>query len=334
MLRHRYSVLFYIKILAGFLCGLALLLVSGEIYARYNPPADLRLYLGDRSPLSGHFKQDSLLGVDYVDFAAFERDYHERLKVLGPLSSPRVTYAWFGNSFVQATGMLGDTAQNAFPEDRMLFLQRNEILPLRIAQLRLLLEQGLRPRRIFFVLLPIDLQGWDKKPLASYFVNKAGALTFKIASAPNVLSQAIESSDLMRLAWIRVGGHAYESMVGQNAVKDRLTSSATEDITSMFLRITDLSKAYNSPVTIVILPNREQIFGKQGFELQDSLVRIAISTSLDVFDARSVFSGIADPKGLFLPDWHFNAEGNRMVFHALLEHLQAIGAPMAPGPSP
>ena len=334
MLRHRYRILFYLKILAGFFCGLGMLLAGGEIYARYNPPADLQLYLGDRSPLSGHFKPDSLLGVDYVDFAAFERDYHERLKELGPLSSPRVTYAWFGNSFVQATGMLGDTAQNAFPETRMLFLRRNETLPLRIAQLRLLLEQGLRPKRIFFVLLPIDLQGWDKKPLASYFVNRTGALTFKITSASGAFSKAIESSDLIRLAWIRIGGHIYESMTGQSTTNNRLTSQTAEDLTAMFRCISDLSKLYNSPVTILILPNREQIFGKQGFELQDSVTRIAISTNLDVFDARSVFSGFADPKNLFLPDWHFNAEGNRIVFHALLEHLRQIGTPMATGPSP
>ena len=60
----------------------------------------------------------------------------------------------FGNSFVQAAGMLGDTAQAELPDRQIFYLKRNEPIYLRVAQFRLLLVNGLRPERAFFIVLP------------------------------------------------------------------------------------------------------------------------------------------------------------------------------------
>jgi hypothetical protein len=61
---------------------------------------------------------------------------------------------FFGNSFVQAEGMIAETMARLLPEMRIFALRENVLLPLRAAQARLLLEAGLRPERIFFVVPP------------------------------------------------------------------------------------------------------------------------------------------------------------------------------------
>lgn len=51
---------FWIGLMTG-LCGL---LAVGEIYARYQPAADIIPFLGERSSLSGPFRSDPQLGAD------------------------------------------------------------------------------------------------------------------------------------------------------------------------------------------------------------------------------------------------------------------------------
>src|ERR671937_775564 len=94
----------------------------GELYLRRFPPKDLQPYLGDESPLTGPFVPDPDFGVAYRSWAAFRDDNAERLGEYLPLehaADARPVWAFFGNSFVQAPGMLADTARSGVPARRV-----------------------------------------------------------------------------------------------------------------------------------------------------------------------------------------------------------------------
>src|SRR6185503_10025891 len=106
-------------------------------------------------------------GVRYQSWGAFQAEHAERLRALGCAENfaalPR-TWAFFGNSFVQGPGMLADTARAAVTDRCVFNLGRHEVLLVRLAQIKLLLEQGLKPERIFFVLLPLDIGTIAQQP--------------------------------------------------------------------------------------------------------------------------------------------------------------------------
>jgi len=319
------------RFVLGALLGVALPASVGELYARLNPPADLQLYLGDASPLTGIFRPDPILGADYGSFEAFRKIYSVRLGELGPLSSPQPTWVWFGNSFVQAPGMLGETAQANFPQHRMFFLQRNEPVSLRVAQIRHLLEQGLQPQRIFFALLPIDIEGFGTNPLRTVYVNQNGAITYRASNPPAPLDVVTNKSRLALLGWIRSGDRTAEPGYRRGMTLKTLSSGVRADVTAITGVLGGLSKRYGVPVTIVLIPNREQLFGTAGYHLQDELTKIAHDAGLDVFDARSAFAGVENIRSIFLPDWHFTRNGNQLLLRALIDHLVRIGAPLPGG---
>jgi hypothetical protein len=145
----------------SFLAGLA------ELFLRWFPPRDLHAFLGEASPLTGIYRADADFGVSYLSWKAFCRDNAARLGPL-PLSRQddgRPLWAFFGNSFVQAPGMLADHARAHVPDRRIFNLGRNEHVPLRFAQIKLLLDNGLEPDRLFFNLMPADLLILGEQPL-------------------------------------------------------------------------------------------------------------------------------------------------------------------------
>jgi hypothetical protein len=319
------------RFIVGALLGVALPLTAGELYARYRPPADLQLYLGDSSPLTGVFRPDPIIGVDYGSFEAFRKLYAVRLSELGPLSSPQPTWAWFGNSFVQAPGMLGQIAQARFPHHRMFFLQRNESVPLRVAQIRQLLQHGLRPQRIFFVLLPLDIDSFGNKPIHTINVNRNGAITYRITKPPVPLDVLTQQSRLALLGWIRSGDRTAEPGYRNGMALKRMSSNIRADVTAISSVLGHLSKQYGVPITVVLIPNREQLFGTVSYHLQDEVAEIARNSGLDVFDARLAFESVANIRSVFLPDWHLNPSGNQLLLRALIGHLAKIGAPLPDG---
>jgi hypothetical protein len=62
-----------------------------------------------------------------------------------------------GNSFVQAPGMLGDTATALLPDYRIFYLKQNEYLLPRLSLVQTMLESGLKAHRIFVVIVPVDI---------------------------------------------------------------------------------------------------------------------------------------------------------------------------------
>jgi hypothetical protein len=312
-----------LRLSLGFFLGLSLLLAGGEFYARTWSPADVLEYLGEQSPLTGPYRPDPVLGADYASFEALRLSNAQRLGELGPLHSPQPTWLWFGNSFVQAPGMLGDMAAVSLPGVRMFYLKRNEPLHLRIAQARTLLGAGLKPDRIFFVVLPIDVTGYARRPLDSIVVTTKGAITYDIGNPPAPIDRLVSHSLLARTAWVREGGT--NRAIPQPDVTASIPSSLASQLSVLMDVLMETATRFDVPVTLVLLPNREQVFGTAGFALQDLLTNIAVSKGFDLFDARGVFDRQNDKMKLFLPDWHFTTLANRDIFDALLSHLTSKG---------
>lgn len=314
------------RFFAGVLAGFAVPLLLAEAYARVRPPADILAYMGDRSPLAGGFRPDPALGADYRSWKDFLWENMPRVVELGPLDSPRPTWLWFGNSFVQKTGMLGDTAQVAMPGARMYYLRLNEPANLRLAQARLLLAHGLRPQRLIFVLLPIDAVGLGWTPLSSIYVNSRGAITSRVRMPAQPLSGLIAHSRLALLAWVRSGRQAMDPSFRASDVTSKLSPSITADLQTFTHILGDLSRTYGTPVTVLLIPDREQIYGKAGFAMQDAVAGMCRGEGIDCFDARAIFTGADDKPSLFEPDWHFTARGNQMLLAGLLAHFAAAAA--------
>jgi hypothetical protein len=320
-----------VRLAAGFALGLAVPAALGEIHVRWRPPTDIVEYLGDEAPLRGAYRADPALGADYVAYEALRAEYADRLAELGPLDAAAApTWAWFGNSFVQAPGMLGDAAQAALPRHRMFYLKRNEPMHLRVAQARQLLEAGLRAERILFVVLPLDAALYGARRLASLTVNPHGAITWRPRMPAPALAAAVAGSRLAFVGWVRSGRHADDPAFRPRDVMTRVAPSLRADLRAQLGALSEAARRHAVPVTLVLVPNREQILGSGGFALQDALADIGGSLRMDVFDARAVFAEPAARRDLFLPDWHFSPEGNRRLVAAILDHLRATGA-AAPG---
>src|SRR6516162_3402831 len=132
----------------GFALAVVLLGGLAEGYLRLFPPRDLYPYLGEDCPLTGIYKPDDDFSVTYQSWEALRDDNADRLREYLPLGADaggRRLWAFFGNSFVQAPGMLADHTRAGVPDHRIFNLGRNEHLFLRLAQIKLLLENGLRP---------------------------------------------------------------------------------------------------------------------------------------------------------------------------------------------
>lgn len=313
----------------GLLVGLVGPLAAGELYARYQPPADVNLYLGDRSPLSGPFKPDPKLGADYRSFETLNADYQARFDELNAFRSQRPTWLWFGNSFVQAPGMLGDTAQAAMPDRLMVYLRRNEPLYVRAAQLRLLLARGLKPERIIFVMLPIDSLLSPQRPISSIHVNTTGAITHAPRMPPEPFASVIQNSRLAFLGWVRSGRQNADPSYRPVHSAYRVSPFAADDLERVMSVLAQSARDHRVPITVALLPNREQINGRASFIWQDAVTGIARTNGLDVFDARHVFDGIASKLDIFVPDGHFNPYGNALVLAALRKHLDTASASAA-----
>ena len=308
----------------GLLIGLAAPLGFAELVAHLQPRGELRAYVDDSS-LTGVYKPDPVLGADYRSYADFEKENAAALAKLGALDQQRPTWLFLGNSFVQAEGMLAATATAALPDKRIFYLGRNEPLPLRVAQVRLLLAQGLRPERVVFVLLPIDFTVLGAQPLSSIKVTPGGALTNHLRLPPGAAGALVRTSRLAQLAWIRSGKHVQNPEFRGRQLMEKVSPALAGDMRTLLVTLRDTSSAADAKLTVLLLPNREQIFGSGGFALQDTLLRICAEEQIDCLDARDFLRGEPDPTAFFLPDWHFTRSGNEILLRTLLKHFAREG---------
>jgi hypothetical protein len=73
---------------------------------------------------------------------------------------------------------------------------------------------------------------------------------------------------------------------------------------------------------VLLIPAYHQVSAGARFGFQDALAPAFRELGLDTFDPRAAFLAQPDKPGLFIPDLHFSARGNRLLLDELLAHLR------------
>jgi hypothetical protein len=311
-----------LRIAAGVLAGLLLPLFAAEYYVRLKPPEDLEPYLGDYGP-SGIYRPDPVLRVDYRSVDDYKPYEAPKLADLKPRNTEQPTWLFFGNSFA---GGLSRSVRTRLQSHRVLFFREaKDELHMRVAQLRLLLENGLKPERAFFTLIPIEAARYVIRPLDWVYVNGHGAIASKFNLPGEPINTVLEHSWLTRLAWVRTKLHLANPTFRMSRITETVPNSVVEDFRTMFDALGEVSRKYGVPVTVVTLPDRRQILADSSFALQKRLSPLIKAAGLDRFDPSEVFLAHPDKRSIFLPDWHYTPVGDDLLLNAMLKHLgQAI----------
>ncbi len=315
------------RFLGGFLLAVSLFGVVAEAFLRLFPPRDLHSYLGEDSPLSGPFRADPDFGAAYCNWDAFHAGYADRLKLYLPLNNhpdARPTWAMFGNSFVQAPGMLADHARARVSDRKIFNLARNELFQVRLAQIPLLLEKGLQPERLFIEVMPVDLVTLGKQPLSTLRVTSRGALTYKPNARLAPLTWLTDRSRLALSGLVRTGRQTGNPRFKPGTLCQELDPILLGDVEHLFTSLARVCRARGVPVTIMLFPNHEQITSGASFNFQDILGHLFHPMGFDVFDPRAAFLARGDRNALFIPDKHYSDTGNELLLSELLTHLERL----------
>lgn len=310
---------------AGFLLAAGLLACLAEGYARFFPPVDLYPYLGDDSPAQGIYAPDPDFRVTYRSWEAFHVDNKLRLDLYLPFSKfaagPKL-WAMFGNSFIQAPGMLADHARVLAPDHCVFNLARNEHLLVRFAQIKLLLEAGMQPERIFVELMPVDVAGLGEQPLTTVKVNAQGALVYEPTLPTGMLRPVVERSRLAFTAWTRSGRHKGSSQFDRRTLYQGVPARLHADVAELFGNLAQLVQSRGIPVTILLIPSFDQVVGGASFGFQNQLGALLRDLGYDVLDPRDAFRKASDPAALYIPDKHLSDAGNILLMNQIYQHLR------------
>ena len=312
------------RFVIGVMIGIFVPLVFGEAYTRLRPPTDIQEYLGDESPLKGIYRPDAVLGADYRSIDDYRPAEAPPYAEIRPLNVPH-TWLFFGNSF--ARGM-SETARDELPSQRILFFRESkDRLHLRIAQARMLLENGLKPERMIFTLIAGEIAAYAKLPLSSVYVNRDGAITYRVRMPSAPWDQALTHSRLALMAWVHSGLYQAAPRFRPSDITETVPEIVVADFRRLFGVLGGLSRKHETPVTVVIFPDRRQILSNNSkFTMQKTIVELGREAGLDVFDPSPLLLRYPDKKALYVPDWHYSELGSRMIFADLLKHLEQMGA--------
>jgi hypothetical protein len=312
----------------GGLVAAALLGGLAEAYLRSFPPKDLHPYLGEASPLTGPLAPNDDFGAGYRSWEAFQETNAEALARFGEFGrdeDPRPIWAMFGNSFVQAPDMLADTARVRLTDRRIFNLGRNEPLVIRLAQIALLLDHGLRPERIIVELMPLDTAPLGAHPLATYRVTSRGALTYEPRRPAGPGGWLIDHSRLAQTGWVRSGRERGNLAFRPGQLNDGVPPQLLDDLRRVFGNLARATQAHAVPVTVVLIPSYEQVMRGAPRGFQDALAPMLYQQGYDVCDPQAALVRQPDRAALFLPDKHLTPLGNRVLLDELLDHLRGAG---------
>jgi hypothetical protein len=310
------------KLLAGFAAGVLVPLSMSELCIRLIPPADLQPYLGDDWPQPGIYKPDPILRVDYRDVQSYRPAEAPKLADLKPLNTQEPTWIFFGNSF--ARGLSASVRRRLSTHRVLFFRESKDEFHLRVAQFRLILENGLKPERAFFTLIPAEISRYVTRPLSWVDVNRHGSLCSSYNRPWEPLNAILDRSWTARLAWVRSKFGSATLNLRPSQVTEAMPEQTVEDFRVLFHALGEISRKHQLPVTLVILPERRQILGKSSFAMQETLTKLAREAGLDAFDPREAFLGYPDKRSMYLPDWHYSLVGDDILLDALQAHLQKL----------
>ncbi len=315
----------------------AFLLALAEGFLDLFPPSDLHPYLGEASPLTGLCVPDEEFGATYRSWEALAADNATALRRYLPFRerfASRKPWAMFGNSFVQAPGMLADTTRQVLPEQPVFNLGRNEPFALRLAQAEMLLDHGLEPERVFIELMPVDLVPLGEQPLATLHVSACGALTYEPRRPPEPAGWLVDHSRLAFTAWCRSGLQRGNPRFSKRTIHRRVEEPLRGDVRRLFAGLARATGRHAVPVTVLLIPTYQQVCQGEGFGFQNDLTPLLRELGQDVFDPRAAFLRHPDRPALFLPDRHLTPLGNRLLLDELLAHLRALDTGPRPAGSP
>ncbi len=313
------------QVALGFAMAMLALLAIGEVGLRIVPPRAVQPYLPD-DERPGPFRSDPVYGVQYKSWDAFREDYAEPLKLQEKLFQPNPpkTWAMFGSSFVHAPEMLADTTRKHIPNRHVFNLGRNETVYVRSAQIDLLLGHGLKPERIVFALMPLDVAVLAKQSFAMVKAAPGGAMAFE-PRLPPVGGMIVRNSRLALSGWVRADLQNHIPNYNPSAMTRRMDLRLVAEVDYLFARIAEVAARHHIPLTVLLIPNHEQITKGAEFVFQDELTRIATEKGLNVLDVRDAFRRYPDKPALFIPDKHFSELGNRILLSEFVRHLHALG---------
>src|SRR5205814_4510733 len=111
---------------------------------------------------------------------------------------------------------------------------------------------------------------------------------------------------------------------GRNQLTSDVDPAIAADLRTVFGHFAAAAKAHSVPVTLLLLPNYEQVMQTHGLAIQETYAAIGRDLGWDVCDACDAFRNYPDKPALFIPDKHFSRTGNRLLLSALIAHLKAV----------
>jgi hypothetical protein len=136
--------------------------------------------------------------------------------------------------------------------------------------------------------------------------------------------ELLASSRLALTAWCRTGLQKGKPLFTRSSLVHRLDKELVEDVARLFGGLARAARDHNVPVTVLLIPSHEHICRGVPCTFQDTLAPRFRALGLDVFDPRDAFCLHPNKAGLFIPDLHFNEEGNRILLHELQAHLREL----------
>ncbi len=307
-------------IAAGVIAGLAVPLLLGEAFTRLRPPANIQAFLGDASPMTGIYRSDPVLRVNYRSPDLYRPAEAPRLSEI-PKNSVKPTWAFFGVSFGFGTAR---TAQKLMPSHRILFFREiGDRLNLRVQQARMIIDQGIKTDRLIFVLIPLEIARYTETPLSSFYVNRNGALTYTVRTPPRPFDWILRHSRLALVAWVRARRHNALPNFRLSSITENVPEIVRNDFRTMFGELGKLQREKGVPVTILVLPDRRQVlFDSSNYVLQKTMSTLAKEAGIDLYDPVELLRAEPDRWGLYVPDWHYTESGYRLILKGLGEHLK------------
>ncbi len=308
----------------GAVAAAIVVFAMGELYLRVAPPSDLAPYLRESDKL-GPYRTDDTFGVQYKSLEALAADNPGRLEPYLPLFNnpqPPRTWAFFGSSFAQAPGMLADTSRKYVPQRVTFNLGKNEPFAHRFTQAAFLLDAGLKPERIFFVCIPLDVHSLALHGIDQYRVTESGAMVYE-PRVPPVGGWLVRNSRLALKGWTRTTLHLNRPLFPASALFTRIDPVVRQNQQAALARFATAIAPHGVPVTVVLLPSYEQVTRGAKFAVQDALAEDARAVGFDVCDTRNAFHSYPNKPALFIPDKHFSEIGNRVLLATIIDHLKA-----------
>ncbi len=220
--------------------------------------------------------------------------------------------------------MLADTTRKYVPNRHVFNLGRNEFVYIRAAQIDLLLEHGLRPERILFELMPLDISVLGRHTFEMVHAGKGGALAYE-PRLPPIGGAIVRDSRLALAGWVRADLQIAIPFFNPNHMTKWMDPVLIDQSRHLFECIANVTRRHHVPVTVLLIPNWEQVTKGQPYAFQDALTPIATEVGFDVLDVRDPFRNYPDKAALFIPDKHFSDLGNRILLNEFVKHLHALG---------